>query len=292
MLKWVIGCAEHGVSPHLWGEAKRSLDRLNRLACSWGMEQEIGEEEDISGDDYYQGIDTIGIVKNIDFGDLRKDESQQYIVMLTTGYKLREAHYDAFDKMNGEFTIPFSNEDGDYRVIKNKMKTIIWQANEDKLYCAWPHTLEKQKEARQLLDTLAAETTPHDGCLVCSRYTAPRCMTDANFRARHKAKSPPINDAAATTEAVHPSVAEAIRTWIGENGYTEQRFDYHELGYILRQAVAELQSWHAAKNQPEKPLDQDAVQTWLGQFPFENLVWLLPNRFKSKISNKRKSRKK
>ena len=203
LMHWVIGCAEHGINKDLLLAVRHSLRILNAMACSWTGLCAVGEGEidangwfltdgeEMCGHDFYQGVDHVGVPKcNTVAADLTRTESNKFIVLVTTSYKIRQAHYDALDAMNimgagsalNQLVFPYHDMNSKIapEFDKSKMQKMLYTGKES-TYTAWPHTEEKQESARQKLNECVASASPAATCPCCN-YWGPVTMLEARCR--------------------------------------------------------------------------------------------------------------
>ena len=265
---WIIGCFKHGVNSHLLSKVRESLRVLNALTEFDDRPSEeamrMSEDEILEGcgGDYFQGIDLVGTIDKVDVGDLSKYESSDYIVMVTTSYKIREAHYNAFETMSiGNSIIPFLPDC--YGKLKKGVKAFIWNANPDPKKCAWPATKDGQHNAWETLT--AAATVPNDACVVC-HYTHPGTLGEADVRAKHKQK----HMFRGIPDEFNPKMFSLIDPWCANiPGYSGIKKGI-DRGHIKGQLISEC------KDAGIDLQDREAVQQWLEHFPHEFLTWNLP----------------
>lgn len=85
MLAWLIGCSTDGISKEMLAKTKDALKLLNDLTSDGNV-----------GDDYYQAPDLAASMNRnlVDFRPFFK--AKENISLITTGYKIRQAHDEAF----------------------------------------------------------------------------------------------------------------------------------------------------------------------------------------------------
>ena len=193
---WVIGCVGHGINRHLLSATRQSLRTLNSLTTSWYGDAINGQLTDLSlcedrhvGDDYFQGVDFVATIPRRAVADLRPAESKDYIVLVTTSYKIRDAHWEALTKMgNTTLVLPFYEDvmgrPMQYGVLEDNAKNFVYNGKESK-YTAWPHTEEKQAVAWSAIETSMATSTCTPECTACT-YWGPESLLLCRQRSTHK----------------------------------------------------------------------------------------------------------
>lgn len=193
MMLWIVGCSKHGINPALLDAVKHSIYRLNSLATTWNgnmLEGELSPEmasicDPSPKDDFFQGVDFVARAPRLGMADLSATRAPKHIVLVTTGYKIRQAHSDAIDIIDGESLIlPYYDmnmkSDVDYSTIKEKVESFIYNGK-DSQFTAWPHTEEKQIEAWESLHRVARESTCTTSCASCT-YWGPMTKVDTRMR--------------------------------------------------------------------------------------------------------------
>lgn len=197
-MHWVIGCAEHGVNKHALLTVKHTLNMLNAFTRSWtefscvqdgdivtdGWWQE--EHDAMCAGDFFQGVNHAGVPTAAGrFADLG-DSSCKHIVLVTTSYKVREAHYQALFEMakhGKHLVVPFYEGNGVNSCASRDRDSMDAMLYSGSAQTQWPeHTPESQDAAWGALEAAVGTQCVH--CLSC-RYWPPTSRTLAYHRAKH-----------------------------------------------------------------------------------------------------------
>lgn len=155
MLAWLIGCSTHGVSKEMLSKTKDALNLLNDVTSNGNI-----------GDDYYQAPDFAASMNRnlVDFRPFFK--AKENIWLVTSGYKIRQAHEEAFCDLRAR-QLPFPVE-VDYGKAKRASKDVKYTCNGIKhKYSGWgTHTQERIGEAWATLeaDTMDIDPLPPATC--------------------------------------------------------------------------------------------------------------------------------
>ena len=164
MYAWLIGCSTHGISSELLSKTKDSLALMNDLTS----------DGQVDGDNYQAPDFAAAFKRNL--RELMSSKSTQNIWLVTTGYKLRQAHDNACNDLRAcNLQVP---REIDYIKAKKATKDVIYSCNRIKTKTTgWGrHTQERVDEAWDALglDTADVGLAQHGtmtGC-GCRQVTA------------------------------------------------------------------------------------------------------------------------
>lgn len=145
MYAWRIGCSTHGVSGEMLAKVKDALKLMNDITSDGKIE-----------DDYYHAPDfAAAFTRN--FRELNPHKGKENIWLVTTGYKIRQAHDEAIDNLIAcKLPTPAELE---YDKAKKAAKGARYTCNGmDNRYTGWgSHTQERIDEAWSTLEGEAVE---------------------------------------------------------------------------------------------------------------------------------------
>lgn len=145
MYAWMIGCSTHGISGEMLSKVKDALNLMNDITSNG-----------VVRDDFYQAPD-FACTFTRSLRDLNPYKGRETIWLVTTGYKIRQAHDEAIEDLVA-CKLP-SPIELDYSKAKKAAKDVKYTCNGiDNKFTGWgKHTPERIDEAWATLENEAVE---------------------------------------------------------------------------------------------------------------------------------------